>query len=75
VIPTLYSLGKAKIVGMASGSEVVGVNKSRSAEKTEAVTGFFSVSRILFYLYLILNPTIIKLKINVKELATIIGKA
>ena len=42
-MPTLYSLGKAKIVGMASASGVAGVNRRRSAENTEAVTGNLAV--------------------------------
>jgi hypothetical protein len=73
-MPTVYSLGKAKIVGMASVSGAAGVNNRRSAAKAEVVTGFLT-SEAIFYLSLILSPTIMRLKIKVKPLARITGKA
>jgi hypothetical protein len=39
-MPTVYSLGKAKIVGIASVSGVAGVNSRRSAAKADAVILF-----------------------------------
>jgi hypothetical protein len=42
VIPTLYSFGKAKIVGIASAFGVDMLNKRRSDVNTAGVTGVWS---------------------------------
>jgi hypothetical protein len=45
-MPTLYSFGKAKIVGTASVSDAAGVNNRRSAAKADLVTGFLTSEAI-----------------------------
>jgi len=66
----VYSLGKAKIMGIALVSGVVGVNKRRSEANGDDVTG---VCLRQVYLYLILSHRIIRLKDNVAAFAKIIG--
>lgn len=57
-MPTLYSLGNAKIVGTAPASGVAGVKRSRSAENTSAVTDELALHALQVYLqfYLFSGP-------------------
>jgi hypothetical protein len=67
----VYSLGKAKITGIASVWGVVGLNNQRSEANTDEVTG---VDQKQVYLYFILSHSIIRLKNKVTVLDRIIGQ-
>jgi hypothetical protein len=72
-MPTVYSLGKAKIVGIASLFGVAFVNNRRSAANISEFTSN-QFQQHNSYSYLILSDKISRLKIKVRKLAIITGQ-